>query len=74
MIGFSVFIMLQQVQTASAQTTKLNAEKNLSKLGIILITPVPPTANFVKAVRTGNMVYLSGHGPDKPAGGQVTGK
>ncbi|MEJ7682379.1 MAG: hypothetical protein WKG06_31915 [Segetibacter sp.] len=22
----------------------------------------------------GNLVYLSGHGPDKPEGGQVTGK
>ncbi len=73
-ICLSIFIMLQQVQTASAQSTKVDAEKNLSRLGITLIIPVPPTANFVKAVRTGNTVYLSGHGPDKPGGGQVTGK
>ena len=36
--------------------------------------PAPSTASILKAVRVGNLVYLSGHGPDKPAGGQVTGK
>lgn len=39
-----------------------------------MIQPVAPTANFLKAVRVGNLVYLSGHGPDKREGGQVTGK
>jgi enamine deaminase RidA (YjgF/YER057c/UK114 family) len=28
----------------------------------------------VKAVRTGNLIFLSGHGPDKPDGGQIFGK
>lgn len=28
----------------------------------------------MKAVRIGNLVYLSGHGPDKPGGGQIIGK
>jgi enamine deaminase RidA (YjgF/YER057c/UK114 family) len=49
-------------------------EVQLRELGIQLIKPVAPVANYVKAVRVGNMVYLSGHGPDKPGGGYITGK
>ena len=49
-------------------------ESRIKELGIQLIKPVPPIANYVKAVRVGNLVYLSGHGPDKPEGGVVTGK
>lgn len=64
---------IKNIGTINAQS-KMDPEKNLATLGIILITPVPPTANFVKAVTTGKMVYLSGHGPDKPGGGQMTGK
>jgi enamine deaminase RidA (YjgF/YER057c/UK114 family) len=39
-----------------------------------LAESTPPTANYVRAVRSGNLVYLAGHGPDKPEGGQVLGK
>jgi enamine deaminase RidA (YjgF/YER057c/UK114 family) len=56
-----------------AQKT-VDAEKRLKELGIVLAEPAAPTANFLKAVRVGNLVYLSGHGPDKPEGGQVIGK
>jgi 6-phosphogluconolactonase len=49
-------------------------EAKLKALNIQLIPPVPPVANYVKCVQTGNLVYLSGHGPDKPEGGQITGK
>lgn len=48
--------------------------EKLSELGIELRTPTPPTANYVRAVRTGNLIFLAGHGPDKPDGSQVTGK
>lgn len=58
--------------TAMAQAN--NPEQQIKARNITLITPVAPTANFVKAVTVGKMVYLSGHGPDKPEGGQVTGK
>ncbi len=49
-------------------------EARIKSLGIQLITPTAPIANYVKAVRVGNLVYLSGHGPDKPDGSLVTGK
>ena len=49
-------------------------EQKIKDLGIELFTPPPPVANYVKAVRTGNLVFLAGHGPTKPDGGYVTGK
>src|SRR6185436_12999056 len=57
-----------------AQDKKTDPEARIRELGIQLITPSAPVANYVKAVRVGNLVYLSGHGPDKPGGGLVTGK
>lgn len=54
--------------------TNVDAEARIKELHIQLITPTPPIANYVKAVRVGNMIYLSGHGPDKPEGGMVKGK
>lgn len=51
-----------------------DVNERLTELGIELKDPPAPTANFVLAVRTGNLVYLSGHGPDRPEGGQVQGK
>jgi enamine deaminase RidA (YjgF/YER057c/UK114 family) len=41
---------------------------------IKLIPPTQPIANYVKYVQVGNLVFLSGHGPEKPEGGQVLGK
>ena len=60
--------------TVNAQQTKTDPEARIKELGIQLIKPTPPIANYVKAVRVGNLVYLSGQGPDKPEGGAVTGK
>lgn len=51
-----------------------DVEEKLAELGIQLGAPTPPVANYVRTVRTGNLVFLSGHGPDKPEGGQVVGK
>lgn len=49
-------------------------EARLSELGIELPTPSSPVANYVNAVRTGNLVFLAGKGPKKPDGEYVTGK
>jgi enamine deaminase RidA (YjgF/YER057c/UK114 family) len=48
--------------------------ERLEANGIELVEPGPPVANFVYAVRAGNLIFLSGHGPDRPDGSQVTGK
>ncbi len=59
---------------SNAQTKKTDPEASIKKLGLQLIKPSAPIANYVKAVRVGNVVYLSGHGPDKPEGGLIIGK
>lgn len=60
------------VAATSAQT--IDFDKKLKDLGIELSAPVKPVANYVKAVRTGNLLYLSGHGPTKADGSNITGK
>ena len=72
---FSIFTCVLLLSfTVNAQQTTTDPEARIKELGIQLIKPTPPIANYVKAVRVGNLVYLSGHGPDKPEGGVVTGK
>lgn len=51
-----------------------DVEQRLDELGIELTTPSPPTANFLRTVKVGNLIFLSGHGPDLPEGGRVIGK
>ena len=42
---------------------KQSAEKRLKELGIDLGTVSAPVANYVNAVRTGNLLFLAGKGP-----------
>ncbi|MFS4493021.1 RidA family protein [Maribacter sp. 2308TA10-17] len=51
-----------------------NPEEKLSELGIELQTPGTPVANYVHAVRTGNLVFLAGKGPKKADGKNIIGK
>ena len=51
--------------------TSTAAEGRLAALGVTLPAPTPPGANRVPAVRTGNLVYLSGHGPGPAGDGKV---
>ncbi len=41
----------------------MSAEKKLKELGISLPSPPKPVANYVPAVRVGNLLFVSGHGP-----------
>lgn len=59
---------------AQPQETTIDPEKRLQELGIELQMPAAPAANFVRAVRSGNLVFLSGHGPRKGDGSYLTGK
>ena len=47
----------------------MGAEANLKKLGIDLGTVSAPVANYVNAVRAGNLLFLAGKGPRPDAGG-----
>jgi len=52
----------------------LSAEKNLKALGITLPAVSSPVATYVNAVRTGNLLYLSGNGPLAVDGKRPCGK
>lgn len=57
-----------------AQSGDYDPEARLKALGITLPSPTTPVANYVNAVRVGNLIFLAGKGPSKPEGGYVTGK
>lgn len=59
-------------QTGVSQTGDI--EQKLADMGVELYDLPVPEANFVRAVRTGNLVFLAGHGPVTPEGNYVTGK
>ncbi|HEU4370420.1 MAG TPA: RidA family protein [Methylomirabilota bacterium] len=53
----------------------MGAEARLKDKNITLPQPPKPMANYVSAVRTGNLLFLAGHGPLRPDGKpSVTGK
>jgi enamine deaminase RidA (YjgF/YER057c/UK114 family) len=49
-------------------------DKKFKELNIELLTPTKPIANYVKAVRTGNLLFISGQGPAKADGTYMLGK
>jgi enamine deaminase RidA (YjgF/YER057c/UK114 family) len=52
----------------------MSAEKRLQRLGIQLPQITPPVANYVNAVRTGNLLFLAGKGPAAVDGLRPQGK
>jgi len=52
----------------------MKTERRLKELGIELAKPTSPMANYVNAVRTGNLLYLAGKGPGLPGKPLPTGK
>ena len=59
---------------AEAVDETYNPEAKLEELGIELSTPSAPVANYVNAVRVGNLIFLAGKGPRKADGENITGK
>ena len=52
----------------------MKTEQRLKELGIELTKPTSPMANYVNAVRTGNLLYLAGKGPGLPGKPLPVGK
>ena len=73
-------VYLASCQEKSPQTTEIinlydyDVEEKIASLGIVLSEPSKPVANYVNAVRTGNLVFLAGKGPRKEDGSFITGK
>jgi enamine deaminase RidA (YjgF/YER057c/UK114 family) len=65
-----VFLVLFSIVGVHAQT----AEEKMKALGLQLPAASKPIANYVKYVRTGNLIFLAGHGPTKADGTNIAGK
>jgi enamine deaminase RidA (YjgF/YER057c/UK114 family) len=65
-----LFLNLTTFYFMQAQT----AEDRLKEKGITLPQASPPVAAYVNAVRVGNLLFLSGKGPLKTDGTNITGK
>jgi enamine deaminase RidA (YjgF/YER057c/UK114 family) len=61
-------------ETEVEAAVAVDPEAKLETMGIVLREPSPPVANYLKAVRSGNLVFLSGHGPYRGDGTLVQGK
>ncbi len=52
----------------------MHPEEKLRSMGLELQMPTPPTAKYVPAVRVGNLLFVSGHGPVRDGKVQFIGK
>ena len=64
----------QPTQKAQIGGDAYDPEAKLAELGIELPQASAPVANYVNAVRTGNLIFLAGKGPKKADGENITGK
>lgn len=54
-------LVLFTMPAANLQAETIDFDRRLAELGIELPTAASPAANYVKAVRVGNLLFLSGH-------------
>jgi len=73
-LSAGILIACIMTPTASAQEGAEDVEERLEQLGIELPSASPPVANYVNAVKTGNLIFLSGKGPLRADGTNITGK
>jgi enamine deaminase RidA (YjgF/YER057c/UK114 family) len=68
--------MKSQSEVVKAETipSDYNPEAKLSALNIILRDQGTPVANYVHAVRAGNLLFLAGKGPKQVNGENIVGK
>lgn len=71
---YLLLLLFFTAQVSHLQAQQVDFDKKLKELGIELYPPSKPVANYVKAVRAGNLLFLSGHGPTRPDGSNITGK
>lgn len=62
------------VSISIAACAQKSAEENIKELKLELFSPPAPMANYVRAVRVGNLLFLAGHGPTKADGSNIQGK
>ena len=52
----------------------MKIEEKLAQMGLSLPTPAAPAGNYIGAVRVGNLLFVSGHGPRRQGEAYITGK
>ncbi|MBX2899280.1 MAG: RidA family protein [Cyclobacteriaceae bacterium] len=70
----SLVCILLLLASGTTWAQKTDFDKKLKELGIELPPASKPMANYVKAVRSGNLLFLAGHGPTRADGTNITGK
>lgn len=79
-ISFSILLLLISCNTQDYEKTideqlyTYDVEERLSELKIELPVTTKPVANYLHAVKTGNLVFMAGKGPRTSDGTLVTGK
>lgn len=74
LIQFFTTVIFALSLSVNSFAEQLSPEQVLKKLDIQLEAKGAPTANFVYAVRTGNLVFTAGHIPKGKDGKFITGK
>lgn len=68
------FALLLTFIVSVAQAQKIDFDKKLKELGVELYSPTPAMGNYVKVVRSGNLLFFAGHGPTRADNSNITGK
>ncbi len=67
-------LLLLLLSCAARPPAAGDPEARLARLGITLPAASAPVANYVNAVRSGNLLFLAGKGPRQADGTNITGK
>lgn len=70
----NIFLLITTVLACECSAQKIDFDKKLKELGIELYTPTKPMGNYVKVVRSGNLLFFAGHGPTRADNSNITGK
>jgi enamine deaminase RidA (YjgF/YER057c/UK114 family) len=70
----SLLLCLPWILLSVPTLSQSSPTENLKKLGYTLPAVSQPVANYVKWVRTGQLIYTSGHGPTRANGQLITGR
>ncbi len=73
MITLICLLLVCSMESTFAQGSH-DPEAKLAEMGLSLIPPSDAPSKIMKAVRTGNLIFLSGHGPTNAEGETTRGK
>lgn len=69
-----LFLTIFTLNSSAQKLYDYDVERRIKELGIELTIPAKPVANYVGAVKTGNLVFLSGKISKDKAGNLIKGK